>query len=245
VAAPEITLFARLEGIEQVTSGFREMGQAAGVMGSRVEETSHRMEISNQRLMLTTAGLITNMVQLGDIMHRMASGQMDVGRGAIMLTMNFLQLGSQIALLNAAYGGLITQKIASIALSAKEVAADIAAAAAKGAHTLATWLLVAAQKGRALASAIAAAIETYGLAVPIIAAAAAAVTVAVAAALSRIPSREFGGPIERGGIYRLHAGEFVLPRGSAGTVININEPVFRNRGDMNYLVDRLKRLGAA
>jgi len=96
MAAPEVTLYAQLEGIDQVTAGFNQIGEAAGSMSSKVSASNNQMEVSNRRLALTTAGLIANTVQLGDIMQRMATGQMDVGRGALMLAMNFLQLASQI-----------------------------------------------------------------------------------------------------------------------------------------------------
>ena len=70
-------------------------GRAAAAQ-ERYRLGSEQAELSSKRLMLTTAGLIGNSVQLGDIIDRIAKGQMDLGRGALMLGMNFLQLASQI-----------------------------------------------------------------------------------------------------------------------------------------------------
>jgi len=109
MASPEVTIQANLEGVEQVTAGFNQIGEAAGTMGSKVGASTNTMDISYRRLLLTTAGMMTNMLQLGDIMGRMASGQMDLGRGAIMLGLNLLQLASQIWLV---VGALKAQAIA-------------------------------------------------------------------------------------------------------------------------------------
>jgi hypothetical protein len=96
MASPEVTITANLEGVNQVAAGFNQIGEAAGAMGSKVGTSTDQMDVSYRRLALTSAGLIANSIQLGDIMQRMATGQMDVGRGALMLAMNFLQLASQI-----------------------------------------------------------------------------------------------------------------------------------------------------
>jgi hypothetical protein len=85
-----------LEGVEEVNAGFQQIGVAAEGMAGKVASSSGAMEISQRRLMLVSAGLIMNSVQLADIFDRMAKGQMDIGRGALMLAMNFLQLASQI-----------------------------------------------------------------------------------------------------------------------------------------------------
>jgi len=96
MASPEVTIQANLEGVEQVAAGFSQMGEAAGAMGTKAGSASNAMDVSYRRLALTTAGLIANSIQLGDIMGRMAAGQLDLSRGAAMLALNFLQLASQI-----------------------------------------------------------------------------------------------------------------------------------------------------
>jgi len=227
VAATEVTIQVNMEGLEQVNAGFNQIGNAAenagdrvassaqnmtvqmDLFGNKVKESTAQMEVSNRRLILSTAGVIANSVQLGDIMSRMASGQMDVGRGALMLGMNFLQLGAQLMVLDQAYTAVIAKKITSIALGAQEVAADIAAAAAKGAHTAASWALTLAEKARAVASAIAHGVSTLGVAVPLIIAAAAVATAGVLAAQASIPSRQLGGPVFEEGPHWLHPEEYV------------------------------------
>lgn len=76
--------------------------------------------------------------------------------------------------------------------------------------TAAEWAHVVALKAHAVASAIAQGISSMGLAVPLIAAAAIAAGAIAYSALSRIPSRQFGGPVEETGPHMLHKGEFVL-----------------------------------
>jgi len=240
VAAPEVTIYAHLEGLEEVNAGFTSMAAAAGAMGAKYEEQGRRMDITNRRLMLTTAGLITNSVQLADIMGRMASGQMDLGRGALMLAMNFLQLGSQLVLLDTAYKGLITTKITNIALSAKEVAGDIAAAGAKAIHTAATWAQVLAEKALAVARAIAHALSgPWGWAILAGAAAAAGIGLGLAAS---IPTHHYEGVVPTTGPYILEKGQHVT-YGSRTVTINIygaGSP--RETGDA--VVDALRRAGA-
>jgi len=147
VAAPEVTIQANLEGAEQVTAGFNQMSEAAGNMGSKVSASSNQMEISHRRLALTMAGMISNSVQLGDIMHRMASGQMDIARGALLLTMNFIQLATQIALVTTAEHGRLAATIASMATDvAHTIALKAKAAALIIAHALsgpAGWAILA------------------------------------------------------------------------------------------------------
>lgn len=70
-----------------------------------------------------------------------------------------------------------------------------------------------------------------------------------------LPSKQLGGPILETGPYMLHAGEYVVPStiqggagGGAGGIVNnvsINDPIFRNRSDMDFLINRLKRMGKA
>jgi hypothetical protein len=194
----QATLNVNLEGVEEVNAGFQQIGAAAEGMSGKVAASSGAMEISQRRLMLVSAGLIMNSVQLADIFDRMAKGQMDIGRGALMLAMNFLQLASQI------------------------------------------WVVVGAENARAIAHSIANALSgPAGWA--ILAGAAAAVGVGFALA-SQIPSKQYGGSIETTGPYLLHAGEFVLPRGSGGITVNVygaGSP----QETANTVVETLRRSG--
>jgi hypothetical protein len=101
-----------------------------------------------------------NSIQLTDIMSRMASGQMDVARGSILLFMNFLQLTSAVYLLAHAHWAAVAGAAAHIAVMIAHKAASIALALAEGA--------------RAIAHFVANAVATMGVAVPIMLAAAAA-----------------------------------------------------------------------
>jgi hypothetical protein len=96
MAAPEVTLSVNMEGMDQVNAAFDAIGNKSAEVASKVSANTNTMDMSYRRLALTTAGIITNSVQLADIMHRMATGQMDAARGALMLGMNLLQLAAQI-----------------------------------------------------------------------------------------------------------------------------------------------------
>jgi hypothetical protein len=135
----------------------------------------------------------------------------------------------------------------------------------------ASWVVTIAEHARAVAHFIANAVASWGVAVPIMLAAAAAVGGltyyfstgggmggGAPTALGSYAGRQFGGLVTQPGLYYLHGGE-VVPRMTAGTTaydvvrggspggmtVMLNDPVFRNRGDMDYLVDRLKRMGQA
>jgi len=143
--------------------------------------------------------------------------------------------------------GAITKK--TLALGAS-IAAHISHAAYVAASTLAEWAHTAALQAKAIALAIANALMgPYGWVILAGAAAAAAAGIALA---TRIPSRQFGGPIREEGPYYLHAGEYVVPRTSAGAgglTLNVDArgSTFASDYDvdkmMNRVVDRLKRAG--
>jgi hypothetical protein len=140
--------------------------------------------------------------------------------------------------------GAIAAKTSALVTS---IATHVSHAAVVAASTLAEWAHTAALQAKAIALAIANALMgPYGWAILAGAAAVAAVGIGLA---SRIPSKQFGGLITQEGPYYFHAGEFVVPKTAATTAgsfnVTINDPVFRNRGDMDYLVDRLKRMAKA
>jgi len=96
MASPEVNIKINVEGLDQLREAFNLIGSMSGESANKVTAASNQMDVSYKRLALTTAGLMTNALQLSDIWTRMASGQMDLARGAIMLGLNFLQLATQI-----------------------------------------------------------------------------------------------------------------------------------------------------
>jgi hypothetical protein len=269
----EVAINVNIEGVEQVTEGFRQIGDASSDTGRKVADSSKqtdaasdatlRYDASQKQLMMTTAGLIGNGVQLGDIMDRMAKGQVDVGRGALLLSMNFLQLGSQLYLLKtkyaekiatqalsiagdvkeaasglasaiagkikvfvdliARYGAKIATQTTSIALDIQEAASAAAGAVAEGVRTAAAWARTVAEKAKAVALAIANALEgPWGWAVLAGAAAAAGVGVALAAG---IPSKAEGGWIRETRPFLLHEGEYVLSKETAREFEKLSERI--------------------
>jgi len=117
--------------------------------------------------------------------------------------------------------------------------------------TFVEWAHVAALKAKATALAIVNALSgPWGWAILAGATAAAAIGIALA---TRIPSKQFGGPIREEGVYYLHAGEYVLPRtggaAAGGLILNVDArgSTFASDYDvdkmMNRVIYRLKRAG--
>jgi hypothetical protein len=98
---------------------------------------------------------------------------------------------------NTAHGVLSAIKNSSIAQDAGLVAGAMAHAIAEGARQAAVYASVIAENALALASGIANAISSMGIAVPIMLAAAVAITVGVLAATGVIPTHEKGGLVSR------------------------------------------------
>jgi len=191
----QITVGVELEGLENVTAGMEQIGNSASKMGDKVQASTEKMHTNYRTLMFTTAGMITNTMQLADITDRLARGQMDLSRGVVMLGMNFLQLAGQIYVVYTKYGALITAKATALALSIQEHAADIAGAASKAIHTAATWANVVAENARAVASGIANAVASLGITVPIMLAATAAVVGGILAYQASIPKHHYEGSV--------------------------------------------------
>jgi hypothetical protein len=98
---------------------------------------------------------------------------------------------------NTVHGIAVAIKSSSIAQDAALVAGAIAHAIAEGARQAGLWASVIAENALALASGIANAIGSMGIAVPIMLAAASAITVGVLAATGRIPTHGKGGLVSR------------------------------------------------
>jgi hypothetical protein len=243
----EITIGARLEGVEDIEAGFNRIGAASEQTSERVTNSSSRMGGGYSHLMRTQAMVVTQSMSLVKTMELMAKGQIDVASGIVIMLPHMLRLTSSIWDVVTADHAKIAAQLASIAGNANEAASATYSAIAKGVHTAATWADIVATKAHSIAQAISMALSgPYGWA--ILAGAAAAAAVGVGLAMT-IPSKQTGGLIESTGPYMLHAGEYVLPsERRAGTVnnyITIQDPVFRGKGDLDYLVGRLKRMGMA
>lgn len=220
------------EGIEQVTAAF-----------AKVSENSRQMSESVQR---NAKHMSTSLREVATDLHVLTGGAREV-----------LDLSN-------AFGVLTDEqtKAMNVMLQGADIAAGLITVVQM--LTASEWALTIAKKARAIASAIVIAVESWGIAVPIIIAAATAGAVGVAAAFTSLPSRQFGGPVEETGPYMLHKGEFVVSeegmpilRWTAPFIarsktpaptpftqnITINYPTFRKRSDIDYLADRLRRMG--
>ena len=102
-----------------------------------------------------------------------------------------------------------------------------------------SFAVAIAEKARAIAHAIAHALSgPLGWAILAGAIAAAGIGISLAAT---IPSKQYGGVVERTGPYLLHAGEFVVPRGGAITINIYGAGSPRATGDA--VIDALRRAG--
>jgi len=134
MASPEVTIGVNLEGLEEVTAGFNQIGEASTQMGNKITHSSSQIEVSNRRLAFSMASVIANSVQLTDIIGRMYSGQLNLGKGALLLAMNFLQLIPAITTVVTAIKAMgiasaITQAISSMGAAIPLIIAAAAAAA--------------------------------------------------------------------------------------------------------------------
>jgi len=247
MAAPEVTLQINVEGLEQAKAAMDALGVKAGEVSVNVGKSTQHMEVSHRRLGLAMASTIANSVQLGDIMHRMATGQLDVSRGTLLLAMNFIQLSVALErLTHATWLQAAAEWAHNLALKEKLVvlAGTVAGYAMYYsqliASTIAEWAHIAALHAKAIALAIVNALSgPWGWAILGGAVAAAAVGIALAAS---IPSKQFGGPIEHTGPYLLHAGEYVMPRG-APNILNFNFYGAASPRDADNVIDALRRAG--
>jgi hypothetical protein len=92
----EVTIDVQMTGLSGVVAGFDVISQKTSQVAENSVRASGMMDLGFRRLAFTTAGMIMNTVQLGDLIDRMARGQIDAGRAAILFGMNMLQLAGQI-----------------------------------------------------------------------------------------------------------------------------------------------------
>lgn len=195
-----------MEGIEDVTQGFREMGASAEEYGNQVEQTSNRVNLSYGRMLSAGASVISQSMSIAGIMRQVQTGHMDVAGAALMLSEHFLRLGRSLMVLEERYGALIAAKMASIATTVQETAA--------------AWAETIAQNARALAVGIANAISSMGILVPVMLAAAGAITVGILAEQGKIPGLASGGIVTQTGLAVVHEGEH-YGKGLTSVTINI------------------------
>jgi hypothetical protein len=204
-----------------------------------VVDSVENVNISYRSAITSSARMIGQSMAIGLVLDQVATGHMDVGRAALLLSTHLLYEAASIYTLYTRYGALLAAKAShiasniaetastaahtvaegaraaalgvsntvhgiavaiktsSIAQDAALVAGAIAHAIAEGARQVALWSSVAAESALALASGIANAVASMGIAVPIMIAAAAAITAGVLAATGRIPTHERGGLVSR------------------------------------------------
>jgi hypothetical protein len=224
-------------------------------VGNKIADSAGESNIAYSSLLRTQASVLTQSLSMTHILDEVAKGHMNVASAATVLIPHLLRMSAGIYRIIDAYGDKIAAQTVSIAGDVKEAAVAMAHAVAEGVRQAALWLTTAATKAYAIAQAIADSLSPEGWLVLAGAAAAAAVGVGLA---MTIPSKAEGGPITQTGPIIAHAGEYVLKAGawpiiagpgkSEATINNyvtIQDPVFRSRSDLDYLVGRLKRMGMA
>ncbi|MCK4481716.1 hypothetical protein KAU55_00710 [Candidatus Bathyarchaeota archaeon] len=102
----------------------------------------------------------------------------------------------------------------------------------------ASWAIVGAEKARAVATAIASAVTTFGASIPLQVAAATAAGLALTAVLTTVPSKQMGGYIPTTGPYLLHAGETVLPAGGTRNHFEIHVHVMGGYPTLGHQIGR-------
>lgn len=219
MATPPVKVEFTVEGLEQVKTAFGEVSQTSQETRQSVERDSKAMAAGFR--MLYYQIYIT--AQTGRLLAEFAEqmGVLDKATAsAITKTMNLISM----------FGGLMSTLSSLASLTQTAAAAE--------------WLHVAALKAKAVAAAIAHGIASLGAALPLIVAAAAAATAIALAATTQVPSRERGGPIYETGLYRLHAGEYVLPASRPPVNIYIYGMSPREaESTSDVIIDKLRRAG--
>jgi hypothetical protein len=248
-----ITIRAVLEGEEGVKDGFKRMSGASSEMSKEIKSLGKEIAALGYSAVAVgklgeSFGLLSK-EQAGVIMQM---GSMMVLSGHVVTALGYLAKSSNLVTL-AEYARGIAHTFAQAATSGLEAIANALHAIAAS-----SWAVAIAENARAVATAIANAVATWGLAVPIMIAAAAAAAVGIAAytGMIKIPGFAEGGIVYKP-TYALigeREPEAIVPLSkmlastayiSTTNNITIENPVFRGRGDMDYLVDRLKRMGKA
>lgn len=256
MATPEVTVYVNLDGVDQVTSGFQRIGESAANMGTRTNTSFTSMAWDYRTLAFNISGLGLHALSLSNTMEQLRKGQIDSGEAAMRFGINLLGVSGHVAMLARSLSQLEAASwLVTAAENARAVAHSLADAAQLGflkiastvvgwltAIQVSSWQVTIAEHARGIAHTIANALSgPAGWAILAGAAAAAGIGIGLVAS---IPSRQYGGFIEKTGPYLLHAGEFVVPAGSKTSNITINiYGVTSPRETADAVVDRLRRAG--
>lgn len=239
----EVRINVDLEGTEKVVLSFRRLGDEAGGLSKKITESSKKMKEDTEkstedisksyiRLGSQAAQLGMNVFQLTDIVERFSKGQIDAAKFTVLFAGNVMQAITNVSNMAKAVSEL---GLATKILTIIEWAHNLSLAVKIGLLTLGIGLVAAAAATWWYMS------QMQSMSVP----------------TPGLPGRQHGGAVLETGPYLLHAGEYVLPKETVREIssfsshlsitnnVTIENPVFRSRSDMDYLVDRLKRMGMA
>jgi len=233
----EVKINIDIEGTEKVVVSMKRVSDEAGNMSEKITTSSRHMKEETEKSMVDigrsyiqlgsqAARLGGNVVQLTDLVDKFGKGQVDAAKFTFLFATNIMEAVSNVFHMIKAVKDL---SLATHILTVIEWAHNLAIATKVALLTLGVGLVAAA-----------AAVWWYmgqlqTMTVP-------------------MPGLQHGGLVMKP-TYALIAErepEVVIPLSkitstthASHVTININEPYFRSRGDMDYLCDRLKRLGLA
>lgn len=136
----DVPITTHLTGQDQVTAGFRQMGQAA-------DQTREKINANTRALMTGTASFIGYSTSLMSLFSRMQQGNISAGEAILQLTSYSLQFGAQLMMLNTLYEKRLSLQAASALASARESASNAVA-------TASVWAKTAALKAETIAHGI-------------------------------------------------------------------------------------------
>jgi hypothetical protein len=202
-------------GLDDAVSGMENLGATARTFGTDFTRAGSSLDFLNKTFFTTKTQVveidaagkehIKTITTENQSLKDLAIGLQTVG-AALRLLRIAEDIWNMMNNLAEAMGLVTTATEASASASA-------VATGAIEAQTDASWLDVAAEQARAMASFVANAVSSMGIAVPIMLAAAAAAIGLTAYFLTR--SRQFGGVISESGPYMLEEGETVVPKSSS------------------------------
>ena len=234
----EITIRAVLEGEENVKGGFKRMADSSANMSREIKFLGREMAILGSSV--HAVGLLGK--QFGILNDEQAKvlttmGSMMALSGSVVRALGYLADSSKLVALTEHARGTAHFFADTMAAGITKIVGAITGALS--AIATSSFAVAIAEKARAIAHAIAHALSgPLGWAILAGAIAAAGIGISLAAS---IPSKQYGGVVERTGPYLLHAGEFVVPRGGAITINIYGAGSPRATGDA--VIDALRRSG--
>jgi len=213
---------------------------------AKVLTLQQRLNVLQRQGLTTSKEYYETQIQLSEAQAQLKQRTEEYRRAQMEAITGYVGMSLQAGTLIAQLWMLYYRYMVLTAMRAKEVAAIKAEAGAHGLvsialakRTIAEWAHTAALKAKAVAAAIAHALTSPWMIPVMLGVAAAAV-----AAIHALGRRERGGYIPVTGYYRLHAGEYVLPRRTVARqiVINIYE-ARRPRVTAELVIEKLRRRG--